>query len=37
MAEGKKTVAISFDDPTRTTPAYTVTPRVISELAKAGI
>ena len=37
LAEGKKTVAISFDDLTRTTPAYTVTPWVISELAKAGI
>ena len=37
LAEGKKTVAISFDDLTRTTPAYTVTPWVVSELAKAGI
>ena len=37
LAEGKKTVAISFDDLTRTTPAYTVTPWLMSELAKAGI
>jgi len=37
LAEGKKTVAISFDDLTRTTPAYTVTPWILSELAKAGI
>jgi hypothetical protein len=37
LAEGKRTVAISFDDLTRTTPAYTVTPWVVSELAKAGI
>ncbi len=31
LAEGKKTVAISFDDLTRTTPAYAVTPWVVSE------
>jgi lactate racemase len=37
LAEGKKTVAISFDDLTRTTPAYTVTPWLMAELAKAGI
>jgi lactate racemase len=37
LAEGKKTVAISFDDLTRTTPAYAVTPWIVSELAKAGI
>ena len=37
LAEGKKTVAISFDDLTRTTPAYAVTPWLMSELAKAGI
>ena len=37
MAEGKKTVAISFDDLTRTTPAFTVTPWLMAELAKAGI
>ena len=37
LAEGKKTVAISFDDLTRTTPAYTVTPWLVAELAKAGI
>jgi nickel-dependent lactate racemase len=37
LAAGKKTVAISFDDLTRTTPAYAVTPWLMSELAKAGI
>jgi len=37
LAEGKKTVAISFDDLTRTTPAYTVTPWLMAELTKAGI
>ncbi len=37
LAEGKKTVAISFDDLTRTTPAYAVTPWLMSELAKSGI
>lgn len=37
LAEGKKTVAISFDDLTRSTPAYAVTPWLIAELAKAGI
>ena len=37
LAAGKKTVAISFDDLTRTTPAYSVTPWLMSELAKAGI
>jgi len=37
LAEGKKTVAISFDDLTRTTPAYAVTPWLVSELGKAGI
>ena len=37
LAEGKKTVAVSFDDLTRTTPAYAVTPWMVSELAKAGI
>ncbi|MDQ2776920.1 MAG: lactate racemase domain-containing protein [Acidobacteriota bacterium] len=37
LAEGKKTVAISFDDLTRTTPAFTVTPWITSELNKAGI
>lgn len=37
LAEGKKTVAISFDDLTRTTPAYAVTPWLMAELAKAGI
>lgn len=37
LAEGKKTVAISFDDLTRTTPAYAVTPWLMAELSKAGI
>ena len=37
LAEGKKTVAISFDDLTRTTPAFAVTPWLMSELTKAGI
>ena len=37
LAAGKKTVAISFDDLTRTTPAYTVTPWLMAELSKAGI
>jgi len=37
LAQGKKTVAITFDDLTRTTPTYTVTPWVLAELAKAGI
>ena len=37
LAAGKKTVAISFDDLTRTTPAYAVVPWLMSELTKAGI
>lgn len=37
LAEGKKTVAISFDDLTRSTPTYTVTPWLMAELQKAGI
>src|SRR4051794_15685892 len=37
LAEGRKTVAISFDDLTRTTPAYAVTPWLMKELATAGI
>jgi len=37
LAEGKKTVAISFDDLTRTTPTFTVTPWLVQELAKAGV
>ena len=37
LAEGKKMVAITFDDLTRTTPAYAITPWLTSELAKAGI
>ena len=37
LADGKKTVAISFDDLTRTTPAFAVTPWLMAELARAGI
>jgi nickel-dependent lactate racemase len=37
LAAGKKTVAVSFDDLTRTTPAASVTPWLVAELAKAGI
>jgi nickel-dependent lactate racemase len=37
LAEGKTRVAISFDDLTRTTPAFAVTPWVVGELAKAGV
>jgi nickel-dependent lactate racemase len=37
LAEGKKTVAITFDDLTRTTPVYAVTPWLVAELSKAGI
>ena len=37
LAEGKKTVAITFDDLTRTTPSFTVTPWLVAELGKAGI
>ncbi len=37
IAEGKKTVAITFDDLTRATPTFTVTPWVIEQLKAAGI
>jgi nickel-dependent lactate racemase len=37
IAAGKKTVVITFDDLTRTTPTYEVTPWVIGELKAAGI
>jgi nickel-dependent lactate racemase len=37
LAEGKKTVAITFDDLTRATPTFTVTPWVIEQLKAAGI
>jgi nickel-dependent lactate racemase len=37
IAEGKKSVVVTFDDLTRTTPAYAVTPWVVSELKAAGI
>jgi nickel-dependent lactate racemase len=37
LAEGKKTVVVTFDDLTRTTPTYTVTPWVVGELKAAGI
>ena len=37
LAEGKRTVVVTFDDLTRTTPTYTVTPWVVRELKAAGI
>lgn len=37
VAEGKRTVVITFDDLTRTTPTYTMTPWVVGELRAAGI
>ncbi len=37
LAEGKKTVVITFDDLTRTTPTYTIAPWVTGELRAAGI
>ena len=37
VAAGKKTVVVTFDDLTRTTPTFTVTPWVVAELAAAGI
>ena len=37
IAEGKKSVVVTFDDLTRTTPTYTVTPWVVGELKAAGI
>lgn len=37
LAEGKQRVVITFDDLTRTTPTYTVTPWVIGELKAAGV
>ncbi len=37
VAEGKKTVVVTFDDLTRTTPTYTVTPWIVQELQSAGI
>ncbi|MGE5568368.1 MAG: lactate racemase domain-containing protein [Rhodospirillales bacterium] len=37
LAEGKKTVAITFDDLTRATPTYAVTPWVVEQLKAAGI
>jgi nickel-dependent lactate racemase len=37
LAVGKKRVIISFDDLSRTTPAYAVTPWLMAELAKAGV
>ena len=37
LAQGKKDVAIIFDDMTRPTKAYEVVPHVINELRKAGI
>ncbi len=37
LAEGKRTVVITFDDLTRTTPTYRVTPWVIEQLKSAGV
>ncbi len=37
LAQGKKTVVITFDDLTRTTPTYTVAPLIAAELEAAGI
>jgi lactate racemase len=37
LAEGKKRVVITFDDLTRTTPTYTITPWVLGELRAAGV
>jgi nickel-dependent lactate racemase len=37
LAQGKKKVIISFDDLSRTTPAYAVTPWLMAELSKAGV
>ena len=37
LAQGKKDVAVIFDDMTRPTKAYEVLPHVINELRKAGI
>jgi len=37
IAAGRKTVVITFDDLTRTTPTYEVTPWVVGELRAAGI
>ncbi len=37
IAAGRKTVVITFDDLTRTTPTYQVTPWVVGELRAAGI
>lgn len=37
LADGKKTAVITFDDLTRATPSYQVTPWVIDQLKAAGI
>jgi nickel-dependent lactate racemase len=37
LAEGKKTAVITFDDLTRATPSYQVTPWVVDQLIAAGI
>jgi len=37
LAEGKKTVVVTFDDLTRSTPTYAVAPWVVHQLAAAGI
>jgi nickel-dependent lactate racemase len=36
LAAGKKRVVVTFDDLTRGTPTYAVTPSVIDELKAAG-
>jgi lactate racemase len=37
LAQGKQKVVITFDDLTRTTPTYTITPWVVGELKAAGV
>ena len=37
LAQGKNRVVITFDDLTRTTPTYVMTPWVINELTAAGV
>ena len=37
LAEGKNRVVVTFDDLTRTTPTYVMTPWVIAELTAAGV
>ena len=37
LAQGKKRVVVTFDDLTRTTPTYAMTPWVVAELEAAGV